>query len=269
MIVFNELVHREQVKDHFKNIKKKEKRGERYGVDRVDVETDTGLITLINKEEIGGEIIKVNKEKLLQAKDTPLRVEPLRSLIGERMEYEKWEKLLKKEINIPEGLEEGTRLWFEAIQNFDDNPFVIDWTTEEYFDGWKAMSEDKSSLPGIQAAHLKSVDPKSEAADVIAWMALIPLITGYVPQHWKRGVDSMIPKKKNEWRAGKLRLILLMEARFNQNNKLIGKKMMEFGEKKGFLAREQFGSRKSKSAIEHALNKRLTIDIARQTKTPI
>jgi hypothetical protein len=44
--------------------------------------------------------------------------------------------------------------------------------------------------------------------------------------------------------------------------------MMEYGERKGFLAREQFGSRKSKSAIEHALNKRITIDVARQSKTP-
>ena len=78
----------------------------------------------------------------------------------------------------------------------------------------------------------------------------------------------MIPKKMNEWRPDKLRLILLMESRFNQNNKIIGRKMMDHGEKFGFLAREQYGSRNSKSAIEHALNKRLTIDIARQTKTP-
>ena len=177
------------------------------------------------------------------------------------MEYNEWEKLLKNEINIPENLEEGTRLWFEAMQDFTDDPFEVDWTTEEYFEGWKVMSEDKSSLPGIQAAHLKSIDPTTKAADIISWMALIPLITGYVPKTWKRGVDSMIPKKKNEWRAGKLRLILLMEARFNHNNKIIGRKMMEYGERKGFLAREQFGSRKEKSAIEHALNKRLTIDI--------
>jgi hypothetical protein len=62
-----------------------------------------------------------------------------------------------------------------------------------------------------------------------------------------------------------------MEARFNQNNKIIigWKRMMENGEaKKGYLAREKFGSRKSKSAIEHALNKRITIDVARQSKTP-
>ena len=130
------------------------------------------------------------------------------------------------------------------------------------------MSEDKSALPGVQAAHLKSIDPKSEAGDVISWMALIPLLTGYAPKQWMKGIDSMIPKKKDEWRPGKLRLILLMEARFNQNNKLIGRKMMQHGEKYGYLAREQFGSRNAKSAIEHALNKRLTIDIARQTKTP-
>lgn len=34
-----------------------------------------------------------------------------------------------------------------------------------------------------------------------------------------------------------------MDARFNHNNKLIGKKeIMEYGERKGLLAREQFGS---------------------------
>ena len=83
----------------------------------------------------------------------------------------------------------------------------------------KKMSEDKSALPGVQAAHLKSIDPKSDAADVISWMALIPLLTCYAPKQWMKCIDSMIPKKKDEWRPGKLRLILLMEARFNQNNK--------------------------------------------------
>ena len=66
-------------------------------------------------------------------------------------------------------------------------------------------------------------------------MALIPLLTGYAPKKWKKGTDSMIPKRANEWRPSKLRLILLMEARFNHNNKLIGKKIMEYGERKGFF----------------------------------
>ena len=266
--VYKDILHRDETREHYRSIKAKEKRGERYGVDRVHVETANGLQTLVNKTDIENAILSANKEKLLQARNTPLRSEPLRSIIGERMEYDTWEKLLKKEINVPEDLEEGTRLWFEAIQQYDDDPINMEWTTAEYFESWKIMSEDKSALPGIQAAHIKSVDPTSKAADVISQMALIPLMTGYAPINWKRGIDSMIPKKKDEWRPAKLRLILLMDARFNHNNKLIGKKMMEHGERSGFLAKEQFGSRKSKSAIEHALNKRLTIDIARQSKTP-
>jgi len=76
----------------------------------------------------------------------------------------------------------------------------------------------------------------------------------------------MIPKKEGEWRPAKLRLILLLNARFNHNNKLIGKAIMKYGEKKGILAPEQYGSRKDRSAIEHTINKRLTIDITRQAK---
>ena len=79
----------------------------------------------------------------------------------------------------------------------------------------------------------------------------------------------MIPKKKYACRPENLHLLLLMEARFNQNNKLIGRKMMEHDEKHGYLALEQFGCRPAKSAIEHALKKRLTINIARQSKTPV
>lgn len=42
--------------------------------------------------------------------------------------------------------------------------------------------------------------------------------------------------------------------------------MMEIGEKHQWLASEQFGSRKNKSAVEHALNKRLSFDIIHQQK---
>ena len=192
-------MHCAQVKEHFKHIRRKERRGERYGVDRVDVVTDNGLETLVDKvdiEDIEEVILKANKEKLLQARHTPLRTEPFRTIIGERMEYDKWEKLLHKEIDLPSDMEEGTRLWFEVIQNFDTTPLIIDWTTSEYYEGWKAMSEDKSALPGIQAAHLKSIDPTSRAADIISWMALIPLMTGYAPKQWQKGIDSMIPKKR-------------------------------------------------------------------------
>ena len=267
-VIYKNLTNQEETKRHFKKIRYHEKRGIKTGVDKVDIETEDGIKTVYDKQEIETAIITANKKKLLQAGETPLRQEPLRSLIGERMDFDTWELLLKGLVELPEELEEGTKLWFEAIQNFDEKDIDIDWTAGEYFEAWDKMSEDKSAMPGVQAAHIKSIDRKSDGAEVISSMALIPLITGYAPISWQRGTDSMIPKKKNEWRPDKLRIILLMEARFNHNNKLIGRKMMQHGERSGFLAREQFGSRPAKSAIAHALNKRLTIDIARQSKVP-
>ena len=139
--VYKEMRVAERSKNHFKSIKRKERRGERYGVDRVDVPSDTGLKTLVDKEEIEQAILAANKEKLLQARHTPLREEPLRRIIGERMDYKKWEELLRGEVALPDGLEEGTKLWFEAIQDFEDDPIEIEWTTKEYFDSWKSMSK--------------------------------------------------------------------------------------------------------------------------------
>ena len=81
--VYTEIMHAEQIKEHFKSIRRNERRGERYGVDRVDLETEDGLRTTVKKEEIEEAILDANKRKLLQAGNTPLRKKPLRSIIGE------------------------------------------------------------------------------------------------------------------------------------------------------------------------------------------
>ena len=43
-----------------------------------------------------------------------------------------------------------------------------------------------------------------------------------------------------------------MDVHFNHANKLIGIKILEYGEQHGLLSNEQFGSRRNKSASEHA-----------------
>jgi Reverse transcriptase (RNA-dependent DNA polymerase). len=171
-------------------------------------------------------------------------------------------------IQLPENVDEPLKLWYSYItRSHTHSQLDFTWTTKEYFDSWAKISEDKTTLPGIQVAHIKCIDPGSKAAEVISLLALIPLIVGYSPKTWRRGIDSMIPKKSADLRPEKLRLILLLDARFNHGNKLIGKKMMEYGERHNLLAPEQFGSRKEKSAIDHATNKRFTLDILRQSGT--
>jgi hypothetical protein len=65
----------------------------------------------------------------------------------------------------------------------------------------------------------------------------------------------------------KVRTITLTEADFNFNNKLLGKTTLQHTEDNNLLAKEQYGSRKGKSAIEHVTHKRLTFDIMRQVRS--
>ena len=96
-----------------------------------------------SKEEIEDEIIRANKEKLLQANNTPLREKSLDDLLGEQGDFEKWEEILRGKIKLPdEHIEEGTRLWFEFISNGDVSDLDIMWTKKEFFQSWKKMKEE-------------------------------------------------------------------------------------------------------------------------------
>lgn len=57
------------------------------------------------------------------------------------------------------------------------------------------MNENKTTTPGIQVAHIKCMDTNLRAADITSKLALIPFLTGYSPNIWRKGIDSMIPKK--------------------------------------------------------------------------
>jgi Reverse transcriptase (RNA-dependent DNA polymerase). len=265
---FNILKHNEQTKDYFQRIKQCEGKSRGGAVDKIMIEEEDGRQHIVfDKHAIEREIMKVNEEKLLQASNTPLRSEQLSILLGEQGDYDKWEEVLQGCIKLPQNVDEGLRVWYEYITHMSQHDSIqFSWTTEEYCESWSKINENKSTLPGIQVAHIKSLTPNSIAADVVSKLALIPLLVGYSPKTWRNGIDSMIPKKVADLRPSKLRLILLLDARFNHNNKLIGKKMMEYGEQNGILAPEQFGSRKNLSAIDHATNKRLVLDILRQSK---
>jgi Reverse transcriptase (RNA-dependent DNA polymerase) len=76
----------------------------------------------------------------------------------------------------------------------------------------------------------------------------------------------MIPIKADSIRVDKLRTTILMEHDYNFFNKLVGKWVMANAERAGSIASEQFGSRKQKSSIQHAISKQLTTDVLRQDK---
>ena len=128
------------------------------------------------------------------------------------------------------------------------------------------MKETTTSLPGPTFSRYKASNQNSTAAQVYFTLAIFPLLLGFALTAWCRSVALMILKKKEDLRRAKLRLITLIHGLFNHNNKWVGKCMMEFGEKECKLAKEQYGSRKKKSAGQHALNKRLILDFLQLQK---
>jgi len=65
----------------------------------------------------------------------------------------------------------------------------------------------------------------------------------------------MLEKQARNFNFEKLRIILLFEGDFNQNNKWLGRAVMFNTELKQQMAPEQYGSRKEKVAGMQCLNK--------------
>ncbi len=142
-------------------------------------------------------------------------------------------------------------------------------TEEEYRYGWQQARESTaSSYSKIHFGHYKasSRSTKQLALDFI--LANFPYRTAYTPRRWLHGINVMLEKMQGNFHVNKLRIILLYEADFNQNNKFMGRDMMKCAEEAGMLAPEQYGSRKNHQAIDHGLNKTLTFDQFRFQRTP-
>lgn len=54
-------------------------------------------------------------------------------------------------------------------------------------------------------------------------MSNIPYMSGYFPERWRSGTNSIIPKETGNYKINMLRTILLYEADFNFSNKLFAK----------------------------------------------
>jgi len=68
-------------------------------------------------------------------------------------------------------------------------------------------------------------------------------------------LNMMLEKMAGNDNVEKLRIIMLFEANFNNNNKWLGQVVMAAEESYGLMAIEQYGSRKCKSADSQCLNK--------------
>ena len=236
----------------------------------LSLDENGNLVERLTREDLEYACLQENVRRFTQTKGTPLTIGPLLEALGLLGKGEFADAIMKGTYRLPPGVDPAIQTVLDSLKA-DKNITICKQpspiTCEEYKSGWKNVKERTSSSPsGLHVGHWKcgSLNP------MINWlntsMANIPFMSGYSPKRWKQGINVMIEKSKGNFRVDKLRTILLYEADFNLNNKYIGRDMMFKAEKAKILAKEQYGSRKKKAAITHALNKRLTFDILRQQR---
>lgn len=264
-----EIIERERTKAIHKRVKGAQGKLQRGGVKFIEKEQEDGTRRVIkDKDEMEEAIAASNMKRVQQANVTDTRTGELGDFITDA-DYDRWEQIVTTDIPLPQNMAEGTKLWLEYMRQEDYTEENIEITVDEYIRSWNKVKEDTSSAPHpLNFSTMKAMKWGRDAAELHTHMSNIVITTGRYPKRWEQCVNSMLPKKKNDWRPDKLRLTSLMMADCNHNNKILGRIAMKRAEKKKLLAKEQYGSRRRLSASLHALNKRLVLDILRLQRKP-
>ena len=116
---------------------------------------------------------------------------------------------------------------------------------------------------------MKACALSTTLAEFKATISHIVFCTGYAPNDWKNTINTMIEKKGKENLVSDLRIVNLIEADFNYNNKIIVRIVMKCTKNNNLIPKEQYSSRKALKAINQVSNKYLIYDLAHLQRRPI
>lgn len=239
---------------------------------KVEVTINGQTVELTTKEEIEKACVEEHHKKYLQTNNTPPMQPPLKELLGQYANTPFCEEILMGTAEFLPELDEYTIKFLQQLRKPDSVtlnsvPTVI--PSAEWAKGWNKMKETTlaAGFTGLHFGHLKACSTDKFLTDFEASISQIAYSSGAVPSAWTNSVICMIKKKAQVDHIESLRSIVLTEADCNFNNKILGKSAMQVAEENQLLAPEQYGSRKGKLSIDHALHKRLSYDIVRQSRT--
>jgi len=216
------------------------------------------------KETIEAALLPINAAKIRASDDTPFMQEPLVSEFGYLADTAAAERVLDGTYQPPEDIDTYARLLlteFEKATNLPDDPTQAYISTEEHIQAWKKAKERTSAGPsGLHFGMFKANATDPELAAIDASMRSVAYTTGFAYDRWKKVLDVQILKRILDYRASKMRTILLIEADFNMNNKKLGRDVMWNGERAKALTRHNYGGRRNSRSAEVALNQFLSYD---------
>ncbi len=217
-----------------------------------------------NKLEIDEALLKVNEDKVQSSSHTPFYTLPLQPLFGAKNEKSGCDQVLKGTFQPPPNIDPFAKTLIRHLQrpaaaNSARYQPVKQITTDDHIRGWKKAKERTSAgISGLTFAMYKAHIKRRHLAELDAAQRNLTYTTGYAYKRWKKGVDVQLLKRKQDYRAEKLRTILLLEADFNMNNKVMGRDMMRHGKSANTLAKDNYGGQTNAQAVEVSLNWQLT-----------
>ena len=173
-------------------------------------------------------------ERYAQLIGTPFTKEPLFSEVGAIGEKEGATRILEGTLDTSR-LDEYTAKFIDELKRPPEvlsRPSITGKvSTKDYCKAWRRVRKKTVASPfGPSFSELIAGTYNPEVAEIDAAMESIPMSAGYPPEQWERGVDQMIPKKKHTKHVTELRIIALLEARFNSLNKRIGREVLKQAE---------------------------------------
>jgi len=209
--------------------------------------------------------------RFTQAAKTPFLQPPLLKLFTEANLLTKaFDQVLEGTFECPEGINAMTQHLLSALQCPPEIKIIQTQQLGDITAGWcKAREATSSSPSSIHFGHYMMGTFNLTIAIFNARLANLGFTTGYLLKQWQTGLNVMHEKQAGNFNMEKLCIILLFEGNFNQNNKWLGCAVMFHAEAKQQMAKEQYGSRKEKSADIQCLNKRLLYDYACYTHKPM
>jgi hypothetical protein len=222
-----------------------------------------------DKASIEEAFIGEGTRRFSQTNGGPLMQKDFIDRVGYQAELPGAQEILDGTYQPEPGMDPYAKLFIQHLKMEtevrDAPPITKAISTQSYQESWKKMRPNTSCSPfGPEFVQYIAGSRDGQIADFDATMANIPYASGYTPEAWKKFIDVLIPKKNASAAIEKLRIIVLFHALFNMNNKRIGRDMIANAEKLHQIPWEIYGSRKRHRAIECAVNKVLTTDIARQ-----
>ena len=225
-----------------------------------------------NKKEIESALFDVNEAKYQASATTPFLQQPLVECFGYRSSEPANSEVLDGTFIAPPNTDPYAKLLLHHLCRPDDatvttaastratdyNP-VEEISVTDHIKGWKKAKERTSAgASGLTFAMYKAHTKRDRLARFDAHQRSFAYKTGFAYRRWKKGINVQLLKRKRDYRAEKLRTILLLEADFNINNKVIGRDAMKRGERHGLLTPDNYGGRKRLQAVEVGLNQQLT-----------